>query len=477
MRIGAALVPLNPTAPADDWTYILAHSKTRGIFATADLAAKLPELDGAFVRLVDELDGYRGTPPAPEPSGGEMAVILYTSGTTGRPKGVVLAQRSLLANAWSMAVNFGLSGTTQFAVLPLYHAHAFGFGLMSALTTGGHLVFADRFDPFAWSEIIRARDVAITSVVPTLLPLLLQVKVTSERVPTLRAILVSSAPLGVDLARDFEQRTKIPLVQGWGLSEYTNFACCMAPDEAQPERDELMFDFEVPSVGSPLSGTEVRVIDASGNEAPPGGRGELCIRGHSTMISYLEDPDATAKTIDPDGWLHSGDEGYCIVHRGKRRFFISGRIKEIIIRGGDKHSPIALERIILAAVPELLGHLAILGFPHQVQGKEVGAYVEVEASSDDIRARLAAGARHDERRAAPEDRAVRRRSDSAHAHGQGPAPKAAAAVRELRDLPRRDEAGHALAILEDRAVPHGVLAQQLRVGHRRDFDLGLDPVP
>jgi long-chain acyl-CoA synthetase len=383
MRIGAALVPLNPAAPSDDWTYILGHSKSSACFATNDLAAKLPP--GVRVVAIEDVDGFHGTAPLASELGDAMAAVLYTSGTTGRPKGVVLAQRSLLANAWSMAINFKLAQTTQLAVLPLYHAHAFGFGLMTALTTGGHLVFCDRFDPFAWSEIIRAQDVAITSVVPTLLPALLQVRVTSERLPSLRAIMVSSAPLGVELARDFETRTKISLVQGWGLSEYTNFACCMSPDEDPVVRDELMFGFEVPSVGSPLSGTEVRIADPNDQ-----GRGELCIRGHSTMLTYLEDPDATAKTIDADGWLHSGDEGFCVVHRGKPRFFISGRIKEIIIRGGDKHSPIALERVILTAIPELLGKLAILGFAHDMHGEEIGAYIELEADSPELRTRLAA---------------------------------------------------------------------------------------
>jgi long-chain acyl-CoA synthetase len=392
MRIGAAVVPLNPTSPSEDWTYILAHSRAKGCFATRDLLPKV-ELAG-FARPIDELfEAASESAPAPEsPVAADMAVVLYTSGTTGRPKGVVLAQRNLTSNAWSMAVNFGLAETTQLAVLPLYHAHAFGFGLMSALTTGGHLVFVDKFDPFAWAEIIRAHAVTFSSVVPTLLPLLLQTRATSEKVPTLRALLVSSAPLGVDLARDFETRTKIPLVQGWGLSEYTNFACCMSPTpespEDQTERDELMFSFEVPSIGSPLSGTEVRVIDAHGAELPADGRGEICVRGHSTMISYLEDPEATARTIDAAGWLHTGDEGYFILHRGKRRFFISGRIKEIIIRAGEKHSPIALERIILAAIPELLGKLAILGFPHDVQGEEVGLYLEADALTDAIRARL-----------------------------------------------------------------------------------------
>jgi long-chain acyl-CoA synthetase len=368
MSIAVAVVPLNPTAPPDDWRYILEHSKARACFAASEL---VPKLEGARlpVRSLDELAGVRGKAPACG-SGAECpAVILYTSGTTGRPKGVVLAQRSLLANAWSMASNFALSRTTQLAVLPLYHAHALGFGLMTALTTGGHLVFADRFDPLAWPELVRTHEVTYTSVVPTLLPLLLQVKVKAARVPSLRAILVSSAPLTAALARDFTRRTGLRLVQGWGLSEYTNFACCMSPD------DDLVVEHDVPSVGRPLPGTEVQIID-----------GELCVRGHSTMLSYLEDREASARVIDSDGWLHTGDQGVSI----DGRFFITGRLKEIIIRDGEKHSPLALERIITAAVPELAGRIAVVGFPHTVHGEEVGAYIESEIASDEVRSRLAA---------------------------------------------------------------------------------------
>ncbi len=383
MRLGAAVIPLNPSGSSDDWTYIAAHSGARGCFAAAEVIGELA-IGDAFVRPIEELATCRGTAPPVDGVGTAMAMILYTSGTTGRPKGVVLAQQNLLANAWSMAENFGLARTTQLAVLPLYHAHALGFGLMTALSTRGHLVFTDRFDPFAWSEIIRAEDVAITSVVPTLLPPLLQVKVTTDRVPSLRAILVSSAPLGVDLARDFERRTRIPLVQGWGLSEYTNFACCMSRDDA------LLVDRDVLSVGGELAGTEVRVVDAGGNELPPRTPGELCVRGHSTMMSYLADPEATSKAIDPDGWLHTGDEGFYVVERGERRFFISGRIKELIIRSGEKYSPIALERILTTAIPELLGRLAIVGFGHTVHGEEVGAYIEAEVVDDALRARLTA---------------------------------------------------------------------------------------
>jgi long-chain acyl-CoA synthetase len=384
MHIGAAVVPLNPTATAEDWTYILAHSRARGCFAARALAETLAPGDAAFVRPIDEIHAYRGAAPPLGHGSQSAAVILYTSGTTGRPKGVVLAQQSLLANAWSMASNFVLGRTTQLAVLPLYHAHALGFGLMTALTSDGHLVFADRFDPFVWPELVRAHDVVFTSLVPTLLPPLLQIKLTAARVPSLRAILVSSAPLAADLAREVVSRTHVALVHGWGLSEYTNFACCTSPD------DELIYEHEIPSVGSPLAGTDVRIVDATGREVGAGTRGELCVRGHSTMLSYLDDPDATNQAIDADGWLHTGDEGFCVLRAGKRRFFITGRLKEIIIRGGEKHSPIALERILTTAVPELAGRIAVLGFPHDVHGEEVGAYIEAEAVSDDVRTRLSA---------------------------------------------------------------------------------------
>ena len=236
-------------------------------------------------------------PPGPPPLEGSLAedtaIVLYTSGTTGQPKGVALRQRNLVANARSMARNFGLDGTTQLAVLPLYHAHAFGFGLMTALTTGGHLVFTERLEPFTWAEVLRLESVEVTSVVPSLLPMLLAARVSRSKAPTLKRMLVSSAPLAVDVARDFEATTEIPLIQGWGLSEYTNFACCMPVDVSPEEHTRLLFGWEVPSIGPALDGTEVRVVDPSRSPVGEGARGEMQIRGHSTMAGYLEDSDAT----------------------------------------------------------------------------------------------------------------------------------------------------------------------------------------
>jgi len=391
LRLGAVVVPLNPSSAPEDWAYILAHSGARGLCAIAALASNVPpKARPAFVLPIEDvltLDG--ATPPAPAGLDERMAVVLYTSGTTGSPKGVALRQRNLLSNAWSMAKNFDLHGTTQLAVLPLHHAHAFGFGLMSALTTRGHLVFTDGLEPFTWGQVVRNEAVAVASVVPPLLPMLRATNVTREKVPSLKHLMVSSAPLARDLAQDFEARTQIRLTQGWGLSEYTNFACCMAPDAPADEHEQLMYGWEVPSVGPALEGTEVRVFGPNGSPADEGTPGELAVRGHSTMLGYFEDPANTDRVLDGDGWLHTGDQGVFRMHRGRQVFFVTGRIKEIIIRDAEKYSPLRLEQRLVDAVPELSGRIVVLGFPHQTHGEEVGAYVEIETFDDALRARLA----------------------------------------------------------------------------------------
>ncbi len=394
LRLGAVVVPLNPGSAPEDWAYILNHSGAKGLCATGDLAARVAERGNlAFTLKIEDAFGLDAAaePPAPAADLGEaMAVVLYTSGTTGNPKGVALRQRNCLANAWSMADNFGLDGTTQLAVLPLYHAHAFGFGLMTALSTGGHLVFTERLEPFSWAHVVRAESVTVSSVVPTLLPMLLAAGISRDKVPTLKHLMVSSAPLPVDVARDFEARTGVPLIQGWGLSEYTNFACCVSPAVSAEEHAQLMFGWDLPSIGPALEGTEVRVVDSSGAALGEGERGELVIRGHSTMLGYYRDPDNTARTLDPDGWLHSGDEGFFRLHAGRPVFFVAGRIKELIIRDAEKYSPLRLERRLVEAVPELSGKLVVLGYAHREHGEEVGAYVELEPLDDGIRARLLA---------------------------------------------------------------------------------------
>ena len=390
LRLGAVVVPLNPGSSLPDWKFILAHSGARVLCGTPELLERVEQkARPEAVLAIDGVSSLSGRAPDP-PSGlsEAMAAVLYTSGTTGSPKGVALRQRNLIANAWSMARNFGLDGTTQLAVLPLYHAHAFGFGLMTALSTGGHLVFTERLEPFTWAAAVRAESVEISSVVPSLVPMLLAAGVKREAVPSLRCLMVSSAPLAVDVARTFESRTEIPLIQGWGLSEYTNFACCLSPFDSPEEHAELMYAWDVPSIGPALEGTEVKVADKNGAAVGEGIRGELMVRGHSLMQGYYRDPDNTAGSIDPEGWLHTGDEGFFRLHRGRPIHFVTGRLKELIIRDAEKFSPLALERKLVEAAPELSGRIVVLGFLHHEHGEEVGAYLEAEELDAGLRERL-----------------------------------------------------------------------------------------
>ena len=385
LRLGAVVVPLNPTAAPEDWTYVLRHSGAVHVIGTREVLDRL-EVPGQHW-AVDDLGDLEGEAPRTTDLADSLAVVLYTSGTTGQPKGVALSQRAALWNGAAMAGNFRFDHTTQLAVLPLYHAHAFGFGLMTALQTFGHLVFCERLDPFAWAEVIRAEKVEVTSVVPSLLPMLLQVKVRRERIPSLRCILVSSAPLTPDLARGFETETGIPLVHGWGLSEVTNFACCTSPEDDADAHRELLLESEPPSVGPALEGVDVAVMDGAGTPLGEGELGELCIRSPSVMLGYYQDEEATCRAMR-DGWLLSGDEGLWRNHRGRQVFTVTGRLKEIIIRDAEKYSPLALERALLAAVPELSGAFVVLGFAHRHHGEEIGAYLEQPELAEGFTARL-----------------------------------------------------------------------------------------
>jgi long-chain acyl-CoA synthetase len=383
-QLGAVAVPLNPNGPPEDWRHILDHSGARGCFASGALAAEVAALFSGFVRPLEACDRTGAGSPLLPPATDEPATILYTSGTTAQPKGVVLSRRNHLANASALAAHFGLSGTTQLAVLPLYHAHALGFGLLTALVSGGHLVFTERFDPLSWAEVIRAESVSVASLVPPLLPLLQQARITRDRVPSLKALLVSSAPLASELARQLLEQARLPLVHGWGLSEFTNFACCLPPGLDDDERRKLLCGGPVPSVGAPLDRCEVSVRSERGDQLGEAVHGELWVRGPSRMLSYYRDEEATGRTLSR-GWLRTGDLGFFRSHRGRPHFYITGRLKEVIIRGGEKYSPLAVEERLLAAVPDLAGRLVVLGFPHALQGEEVGAYVESDSPAVGVR--------------------------------------------------------------------------------------------
>lgn len=375
--LGAAAVPLDPTAGADERAFVLEHAEPRVVLVASDLRAAIEPLVAplAAIELEVLVASAQGEPPDERGLAVETAIVLYTSGTTGRPKGVSLTHANLLANARAMARRFGLEGTTQLAMLPLYHAHALGFGLLTSLVSRGTLALLDRFDPLAFRAVAHDSAAEVASVVPTFLPALVAARVRREQVPALRTLLVSSAPLARDAALAFEDATGLELAHGWGLSESTNFACATSPLASEEARRAWLSAGDVPSVGTPLDGTDVVVRDAGGRELGEGERGELWVRGPSTMRGYFRDDGATREAIVA-GWLRTGDEGYFRERGGARAFYVSGRLKELIVRDGEKQSPLAIERAIVGRVRELDGRLVVVGFPHREHGEEVGAYVE-----------------------------------------------------------------------------------------------------
>jgi long-chain acyl-CoA synthetase len=389
LRLGAAVVPLHPNSPPEDWRLGVEHAQASLLVVDPDLMLRLPAMTIPLCQLAEAVPP--GPPPSsepPPPGGDALAVIIY-SAASGLSKGVALAQRSLMASAQVLAEAFARDGGAQLASLPIHHVHTLGFGLTSALVAGCHLVLSDRFDPLAFADVVRAENVTVTSVLPSWLPALRVAGLRAAQVPSLQHLLVTSAPLAAETAREFEEETGIRLLQGWGLAELGGLACCLPPALPDEERRSLLFA-EPPSVGTPLPGNEVKVIDADGRPLAADERGELCVRGPTRMLGYLRNEAATRAAVDDQGWLHTGDEGFFRLHGDTPYFFLTERIKDVIIRGGEKLSPLAIERKLVGAVPELDGKLAVVGYAHALHGEEVGVYLELEKLEDGLNLALVA---------------------------------------------------------------------------------------
>jgi len=378
MSIGAVVVPLNPSYSQDEMAFVLTDSGAIGVLTDKPTGEAR---SGEFSKLGFCLFIEDERPAAVDHSHciaidrADPAITLYTSGTTSFPKGVVQTHGNLIANANSMVKEFGIREPNQYSVMPFYHAHAVGFGMMTCLLSGGHLIVTDKMDASAWPKVIQKERVTVTSMVPNLLNMLVLTKVTHYDVPTLGFVFVSAAPLPTVLADRFEKQSGIRVAHAWGLSEFTNFATALPADTETVLRTELMFGHETPCVGRPLAGVEVQVRRTDGTEADPSERGELWVRGPSLTLGYHNNSEATAAAIQ-DGWLRSGDEGYYVTHADIKYFFISDRIKDVIIRSGEKISPAAVEAIIAKRLPDFANRIVVVGYPHTIYGEEIGLVIE-----------------------------------------------------------------------------------------------------
>ncbi len=405
LKAGLVVLPLNPLLMAPELEYHLTDSAARMLIGFEGMhaeAAKACETTGVTLYLVSMSAGVLpdGTRPftellsgAPldEPGGDvvargpdDTAVLVYTSGTTGKPKGAELTHFQLYMNCTVAGGLFGVrSDDVVLAVLPFFHV----FGLSSVINVfiryGGCLSIVPRFAPGAVLDVLEADRCTVIGGVPTMLHALARLDIAGRDLSALRVAVSGGASLAEDIMRTFEDKFGIEVLEGYGMTETASSCSFNRPG-----------DRKVLSIGKPLWGVRMRVADTQGLPLPPGRGhvGEILIRGHNVMKSYLGRPEATAETLR-DGWLHSGDLGF-VDEDGF--YFIVDRAKDLVIRGGYNVYPREIEEVLYAH-PAIL-EAAVIGKPDQRLGEEVVAVIALrpghEATAAEIigytRERLAA---------------------------------------------------------------------------------------
>lgn len=320
----------------------------------------------------------------------DEALLVYTSGTTGTPKGVILAQYNLLVDAQGISQWQAITGNQRMmCVLPIHHVNGIVVTLIVPLYVGGSTVLNRRFSVSRfWERIVRDR-VNVVSVVPTLLQFLIEYGerereagntifgggISRRNLTHFRHLICGAGTLSVTLARAFTDMFGITILHGYGLSETTCYSCFLPINLSWQANQHWLLDHAYPSIGCPIEPNEMAIFaaDGSGVRLDEGERGEICIRGHNVMQGYFKRPDANAETFKFQ-WFRSGDEGFYLRDENDRPFFfITGRIKELINRGGVKFSPFDIEEVLLGLDGVNVG-LAI-GFENIYYGEEVGAYI------------------------------------------------------------------------------------------------------
>jgi len=383
---GLTLVTVNPAYQAEELAHVLGHSGARGLFLAdgyrdsslpailAQVRDPLSELH-AVIPLGEWPEGDGG--PLPEVDPASPAQILYTSGTTGRPKAAVLTHRGLTNNARLAAEAIGLrAGDVLVNPMPYFHVAGGDMLTLGPVQTLGTQVVMPRFDPALALELIEKHRGTVIGGVPTMLTALLAAAGRTPRdLSSVRVALAGGATVPPDLVRQVEAAFGVPFVLTFAQTESScSITLTRAADSAEDRAETL---------GRPLPQTEVKITDvATGATVPCGTVGEICTRGYLVMDGYLGDPEATAAAIDADGWLHTGDLG-SMDERGYCR--IAGRIKEMIIRGGENIYPREIEAV-LASHPGV-AEAAVVGVPDRFWGEVVGA--AIRPASDVAEAELA----------------------------------------------------------------------------------------
>jgi long-chain acyl-CoA synthetase len=391
---GIAVVPINAEEPAEKKRYILEHSEASSVFCWHDylneimsLQSALPALhhivsvgdDGLCEGEWSEARDRRHRAPTASRFGprtsslDDEALIVYTSGTTGPSKGVILTAYNLLIDADAIAGWHAFGRYDRWmCVLPIHHVNG---TVVTPFYCKGSTVLNRKFKTGLFWRRLHEEHVTCVSVVPTLLEFILDADedISPYRLDRFKGFICGAGPLLKETAMRFEDRFHFPIHPGYGLSETTCYSCFLPNDLSLTEHRHWLRDYEFPSIGVPLRHNTMTILNDKGQLLPEMSRGDICIRGGTVCAGYFKRDDANEAAFKW-GWFRSGDEGfYARDQQGRPFFFISGRLKELIIRGGVNISPLEIDDALKGH--PLVQFAMAVPFEHRYYGEEIAAYV------------------------------------------------------------------------------------------------------
>jgi fatty-acyl-CoA synthase len=378
---GMILVTVNPSFQADEVAYVLNQSRSAGIFLLTEFRGNpmLRHLESVqdkcpALREVIRFDedwlafcesGAHSSAELPELSPTDACMIQYTSGTTGFPKGALLHHRGLLNNGAHVADRMNVpEGGAYLGYMPLFHTGGCVLLVLGSLTRRCQLVLMEAFEPGLVLELAETYQARALGGVPTMLIAMIEHPDFAHRdLSSIKNINSGGSTVPAALVQRLEQTLGAAFTIVFGQTECSPVASMTRPDDSLEDKAS--------TVGGPMPGVEVKIIDpATGETLPRHTLGEYCTRGYHVMHEYFDMPEATASTIDAEGWLHTGDlcsmdeRGYCKVE---------GRLKDMIIRGGENIYPREIEELLFKHPS--VGDVAVVGLPSERMGEEVGAFL------------------------------------------------------------------------------------------------------
>jgi acyl-CoA synthetase (AMP-forming)/AMP-acid ligase II len=380
-RVGTANAVVNFRLAPPEIAYVINDAAARVLFvgpefadAVDQLRHKLPTVE-RVIRVGGNDDEYEAWLAAQEPGAAPHAVAqdecfvqLYTSGTTGFPKGAMLTHRGMIAHARNISADVGIDADARVQVaMPLYHVGGSSYALL-ALSRGAHIVMLRLPDPAAVLEMLETERITHTFLVPALLAAMTQVPGAAERdFSGLRALSYGASPMPLPVLRACLELFPGVMHQVYGMTEACGVVSTLGPDD----HENPAVRHRLVSAGTPIHGVEIEILDpATGEPVPTGTPGEIWVRTEQIMGGYWGMPDATAAAITPDGWLRSGDGGHL---DSDGYLYVTDRIRDMIISGGENIYPAEIERVL--AEHPTVDDVAVIGIPDERWGEVPKAVV------------------------------------------------------------------------------------------------------